>query len=154
MMVEVLCVCRRPPAWVTDATADYAQRLGRHIGLKFRYLAPEREGAAGAMRCRDEGQRVLKSLRAGTHLVALDERGDEHTSAGLASALARWRERFAHVTFAIGGADGFDSAVLEQASERWSLSRLTLPHLLVQIVVAEQIYRAWSILEGHPYHRA
>ncbi len=153
MVVEVLCVCRRPPAWVVETCADYAKRLARTDELRFRYLNPGADGADSAVRRRDEGGRIMKALKAGTHLVALDERGDEFTSLELAQRFGGWRERHDHLTFAIGGADGFDAALLAQAAERWSLSRLTLPHLLVQVVVAEQLYRATSILAGHPYHR-
>lgn len=153
MVVDVLCVCRRPPAWVTEACADYAKRLARSDELRFRYLNPGPDGADSAVRRREEAARIMKALKAGTHLVALDERGDEPTSVELAGRLGAWRERHAHVTLAIGGADGLDAPVLTAAAERWSLSRLTLPHLLVQVLVAEQIYRAASILAGHPYHR-
>ena len=153
MVVDVLCVCRRPPAWVAETCADYAKRLARSDELRFRYLNPGRDGVDSAVRRRDEGARIGKALQAGTHLVALDERGDELTSIEFATRFGSWRERHGHVTLAIGGADGFDAQVLNAAAERWSLSRLTLPHLLVQVVVAEQIYRAASILAGHPYHR-
>lgn len=153
MVVDVLCVCRRPPAWVTETCADYAKRLARSDELRFRYLNPGLDGVDSAVRRRDEGVRIGKALKAGTHLVALDERGVELTSTEFAARFGGWRERHAHVTLAIGGADGLDAQVLSTAAERWSLSRLTLPHLLVQVVVAEQIYRAASILAGHPYHR-
>ena len=149
----MLCVCRRPPAWVAEVCADYRKRLARTDELGFRYLNPGPDGANSIVRRRDEGVRIMKALKAGTHLVALDERGDELTSVELATRFSGWRERHGHVTLAIGGADGFDTQVLSAAAERWSLSRLTLPHLFVQVVVAEQIYRAASILAGHPYHR-
>ena len=86
--------------------------------------------------------------------MALDVTGDALSSPELAGWLGEWRTRHTDVTLLIGGADGLDTGLRERAAQRWSLSRLTLPHLLVQIIVAEQIYRAWSILEGHPYHRA
>ena len=153
MLIEVLCVCRRPPAWVVEVCADYSKRLARSDELRFRYLNPGPDGADSVVRRRDEGQRIIKALKSGTHLVALDERGEELTSVELATRLGSWRERHGHVSLAVGGADGFDAQVLGAAAERWSLSRLTLPHLFVQVVVAEQIYRAASILAGHPYHR-
>lgn len=153
MEVEVLCVCRRPPAWVTELCADYAKRLKRTDELAFRYLNPGADGVDSAVRRRDEGARIKAALKTGTHLVALDERGEAFSSVELARRFAEWRERHKHVTLAIGGADGFDAALLRSAAERWSLSRLTLPHLFVQAVVAEQLYRAASILAGHPYHR-
>ncbi len=153
MVVDVLCVCRRPPAWVVESCADYTKRLARTDQVHFRYLNPGPDGVDSAVRRREEGARMHKALKAGTHLVALDERGDELSSVELATRFGGWRERHAHLTLAIGCADGFDAALLAAAAERWSLSRLTLPHLLVQVVVAEQLYRAASILAGHPYHR-
>lgn len=153
MMVEVLCVCRRPPVWVSDVCADYTKRLKRTDELGFRYLTPGADGVDSAVRRRDEGTRIKAALKTGTHLVALDERGEAWSSVELAQRLSHWRERHKHVTLAVGGADGFDADLLQSAAERWSLSRLTLPHLFVQVVVAEQIYRAASILAGHPYHR-
>ncbi|MCC6710443.1 MAG: 23S rRNA (pseudouridine(1915)-N(3))-methyltransferase RlmH [Gammaproteobacteria bacterium] len=153
MLVEVLCVCRRPPAWVSELCADYARRLKRSDELTFRYLNPGPDGVDSAVRRRDETSRIKAALKTGTHLVALDERGDAWSSVELAQRFAQWRERHKHLTLAIGGADGFDAALLDSAAESWSLSRLTLPHLFVQVVIAEQLYRAASILVGHPYHR-
>ena len=153
MVVDVLCVCRRPPAWVRETCADYAKRVARSDELRFRFLNAGPDGVDSMVRRRDEGARIGKALRAGSHLVALDERGDALTSMEFATRFGRWRERHDHLTLVIGGADGLDAQILNSAAERWSLSRLTLPHLLVQVVVAEQIYRAASILAGHPYHR-
>ena len=153
MIVDVLCVCRRPPAWVTEVCADYAKRLSRSDELRFRYLSPGPDGVASLVRRRDESTRIKKALKAGSYVVTLDEGGDELSSVELATRFAVWRERHAHLSLVIGGADGFDPRVLAAANECWSLSRLTLPHLLVQVVVAEQLYRAASILAGHPYHR-
>lgn len=154
MRLDVLCVCRRPPPWVRDTTSDYSQRLPRDLILEFAYVAPGRDSVSAAERRRDEGVRLLKRIKPAARLVALDERGSEVDSATVAQWLRDWRAEGAPVTLAIGGADGLDSTVLERAQCRWSLSRLTLPHLIVQILVAEQLYRAWSIVDGHPYHRA
>ncbi|MGE0486742.1 MAG: 23S rRNA (pseudouridine(1915)-N(3))-methyltransferase RlmH [Gammaproteobacteria bacterium] len=154
MRLDVLCVCRRPPRWVVEVTADYARRLPRGIELSFHYVAPGGDALASVERRRDEAARVLKRLRAGTPVVALDVGGDEVDSPGVARWLSDWRARDAELAFVVGGADGHGDAVLERSRQRWSLSRLTLPHLLVQVVLAEQIYRAWTILDGHPYHRA
>ena len=153
MVVDVLCVCRRPPAWVSELCADYTRRLKRSDELNFRYLNPGADGVDRAVRRRDEGARIKAALKTGTHFVALDERGEHWSSVELAQRLGQWRERHKHLTLAIGGADGFDTQLVDGAAERWSLSRLTLPHLFVQVVIAEQLYRAASILAGHPYHR-
>ena len=154
MLLEVLGVCRRPPAWVTETCADYAKRLGRQLELRFRFITPGQDGIDSAIRRRDEAQRLRKALAADTHVVALDERGEEWTSVEFARRVAEWRERHAHLSFVIGGADGFDADFLAATQTSWSLSRLTLPHLFVQVLVAEQLYRAVSIAAGHPYHRS
>lgn len=154
MRCEVLCIARRPPAWVAEVTAEYTKRLGRALELSFRLLAPGPDNTSVDARKRDEAQRLLKARAAGSLLVALDEHGREHTSAELSARLEAWRTRGQDLCLAIGGADGHGPAVLEAAAESWSLSRLTLPHQMVQVIVAEQLYRALSMLEGHPYHRA
>lgn len=154
MLLEALCVCRRPPAWVSDAVTGYTRRLPRSLGLEFVYLGPGPDSASAAVRRRDEGVRLLRRLDDGVPLIALDVRGKVHTSEAFAAALGRLRDEHRRVAFAVGGADGLAEPVLERAAARWSLSALTLPHLLVQVVLAEQVYRAWSILDGHPYHRA
>jgi 23S rRNA (pseudouridine1915-N3)-methyltransferase len=154
MLIEIVCVCRRPPAWVSTMTSDYAKRLARHLALQLRYVAPGPESATREVRRRDEASRVEKILRPGSLVVALDCGGDPLSSMDLATRLDIWRQSQSAVTLLIGGADGLDPDLMARASQRWSLSNLTLPHLLVQIIVTEQIYRAWSILEGHPYHRA
>lgn len=146
-------MCRRPPSWVRDATAEYAKRLGRRLTLEFRYVAPGADALAAQARRADEARRMLKVLPAGVPLVALDVAGRAFDSEGFAARLAEWRARHPHMVFAIGGADGLAPTLIEAATERWSLSPLTLPHLLVQVVLAEQLYRAVTIAEGHPYHR-
>jgi 23S rRNA (pseudouridine1915-N3)-methyltransferase len=153
MRLDVLCVCRRPPPWIRDATQDYSQRLPRDLTLEFAYVAPGLNSVSAAERRRDEGLRLLKRLKPDVRLVALDERGTEVDSDTVAQWLKAWRAGGKPVALAIGGADGLDSAILGRAERQWSLSRLTLPHLVVQIIVAEQLYRAWTIDGGHPYHR-
>lgn len=151
--LEILCVCRRPPAWVTDATAEYAKRLPRELKLAFTYIAPGHDKLDSLARRRDEGTRVAKKLDDGQTVIALDERGIEGDSRKVAGWLTAWREQYGRLAFVVGGADGLDEALLARARFRWSLSRLTLPHQLVQVLLAEQLYRAWSITAGHPYHR-
>ncbi|MGR8920330.1 MAG: 23S rRNA (pseudouridine(1915)-N(3))-methyltransferase RlmH [Gammaproteobacteria bacterium] len=154
MQLEVLCVCRRPPGWVSEAVAQYTRRLPRTLSLDFVFLAPGPDSASAAVRRNDEGTRLLGRLKHGVPLVALDVGGKTQSSEAFAAALGRLRDEHRRLALAVGGADGLADAVLERATARWSLSALTLPHLLVQVVVAEQVYRAWTILEGHPYHRA
>lgn len=154
MLIEVLCVCRRPPTWVRDVTGEYAKRLPRGFALEFVYVAPGHDRLDARLRRTDEATRLLKRVTAGAPLVALDDSGEVFDSAQFSARVACLRAEHHKLQIAIGGADGLGEAVFERAQSRWSLSRLTLPHLLVQVVLAEQIYRAWSIADGHPYHRA
>lgn len=154
MIIEVLSVCRRPPGWVTDAADEYAKRLAGDVTIKFKHLAPGRHTLSAAERRKDEAKRLSKALKQDAHAIALDIQGEQYSSETLAKRLDRWRGDFKQVTLVIGGPDGLETEFLSRAASRWSLSKLTLPHLLVQIIVAEQIYRAWTILERHPYHRA
>ena len=132
---------------------EYAKRLVGDITLTFKYVAPGRATASAAERRAEEAKRLIKALKPDTHLIALDMQGEEKTSEALAKRLDAWRRDFDRVALVIGGPDGLGSAIKTRAASCWSLSKLTLPHLLVQIIVAEQIYRAWTILERHPYHR-
>lgn len=153
MRIDVFGVCRRPPPWVRDATQAYTRRMPRDVSVAFSYVAPGQDSLPSVERRRDEAQRLLKRIKPATHLVALDEHGVEADSPAVARWLDEWRSDGTDVALVIGGADGLGEAIFDQARQRWSLSRLTLPHLLVQLVVAEQLYRAWSIIDGHPYHR-
>lgn len=154
MHIEVLSVCRRPPRWVSDTTAEYAKRLPRDFTLGFDYLAPGQERVSTTVRKRDEATRLLKRVADDQYLIALDEHGSSATSEQFAASLGKLREQARKIVLIIGGADGLDEAVLARADACWTLSALTLPHLLVQVLLAEQIYRAWTILEQHPYHRS
>ena len=154
MRIDVVSVCRRPPAWVKSATDEYAKRLSRDVQLVFSQVMPGRNGMSVAERVSDEGRRLVKAIPARAHVVALDREGAEYSSEEVAALLASWRERYAAVALLIGGADGLAHAVRERSDACWSLSRLTLPHLLVQVLLAEQLYRAWAIITQHPYHRS
>jgi 23S rRNA (pseudouridine1915-N3)-methyltransferase len=103
---------------------------------------------------RAEGERLLAAIPSGSRVIALDERGQEWNTVELAKRLTGWLQEGRDLSLLIGGPDGLDAACRDRAERLWSLSRLTLPHPLVRIVVAEQLYRAWSLLHHHPYHRA
>jgi 23S rRNA (pseudouridine1915-N3)-methyltransferase len=153
--IHLIAVGTRMPDWVQSAYADYAARLPRECRLELREIAAgERGKNADIERLkREEGERVLKALPRGAQAIALDERGEALDSTGWAQALARWRQSGNDMALLIGGPDGHAPEVLARSTTRWSLSRLTLPHPLVRVVVAEQLYRASSILANHPYHR-
>ncbi|ROR34868.1 23S rRNA (pseudouridine(1915)-N(3))-methyltransferase RlmH [Inmirania thermothiophila] len=151
MRVHLLSVAARVPSWVAEGYRDYARRLGRGLELRLREIRPA--GGEPARARAEEGRRLLAAVPRGARLVALDERGELWDTRGLARRLAAWAAEGRDLALAVGGAEGLDGAVLGQAELRWSLSPLTLPHALVRVIVAEQLYRAWSLLGGHPYHR-
>ena len=144
------------PTWVQAGYQEYATRLPRECALHLIEIpAGKRSPHADLPRIvRTEGERLLAAVPAGSRLIALDERGQEWTTVALAEQLTGWLREGRDLSLLIGGPDGLAAACCERAEQLWSLSRLTLPHPLVRIVVAEQLYRAWSLLHHHPYHRA
>ncbi|WP_434111972.1 23S rRNA (pseudouridine(1915)-N(3))-methyltransferase RlmH [Methylocaldum sp. GT1TLB] len=155
MRIHLVAVGNRMPDWVTEAYSEYAKRLPRECELVLKEIAPAKRGKnADIVRLtEDEGERMLAALPRDVHVVALDVAGKEWSTPDLAAALAHWLESGRDVALLVGGPDGLSPACLERANQRWSLSKLTFPHPVVRIIVAEQIYRAWSILQHHPYHR-
>ena len=143
------------PAWVQEGFHEYARRMPPEIRLELVELKPEERGAGRSVEKAKaaEGTRILDAIPASATVVALDERGKAVTTQGLSTMLAGWMRDGSHPAFVIGGADGLDAAVKQRADKLVSLSALTLPHALVRVVLAEQLYRAWTILAGHPYHR-
>jgi len=153
--MRILAVGSRMPKWVREAYDDYTARLapGLKISLTQIEAAPrtDRQPARKAMEI--EGKRLLAGLDNDEYVVALDEHGTELTTRELASWLAARMGDGRDLSFLIGGPDGLAPEVLARSSFKWSLSRLTFPHALVRVVLAEQLYRAHSVLANHPYHR-
>jgi 23S rRNA (pseudouridine1915-N3)-methyltransferase len=153
--VRVIAVGTRMPAWVKSACDDYLTRLKSSLGVSLQPLEAATRTAAGdphrAMAT--EGRRLLEALRPGEFVAALDERGTQLSTRELAAWLKLRMQEGADLAFLIGGADGLAPQVLERANFKWSLSRLTLPHAMVRVLLSEQLYRAHSILVNHPYHR-
>jgi 23S rRNA (pseudouridine1915-N3)-methyltransferase len=155
MRVRLIAVGSRAPGWVRTACEDYIARLGSRLRVSVTEigLSPRSRGASVERAVAREGERVLAALRREDYLVALDERGTEFSTRELAAWLRTRMEEGTDVAFVIGGPDGLAPEVLSRSRLRWSLSRLTLPHALVRVLLAEQLYRATSLLAGHPYHR-
>lgn len=156
MRVRLVAAGTRLPAWMSAGYEDYARRLPPETPLTLHEIAVARAGAKGdvARGVRDEGERMLAQVPAGCYAVALDVTGRAYDTAALAQW---WAKRLADgrdLAFLIGGPDGLAPACLARADERLSLSALTLPHGLARVVLAEALYRAASLLKGHPYHRA
>lgn len=155
MKVVVAAVGRGMPDWVAAGYHEYARRLTGNCHLELREIkAPRRRGGDVEKIRGREGELLLQAVADTSLRIALDEGGRPWTTRQLAHHLGGWLEDGTDVGLMVGGADGLDPHVREQAHGVWSLSPLTLPHMLVRVVVAEQIYRAWSIISGHPYHRA
>lgn len=155
MHVRLIAVGERMPHWVAEGFAEYAKRLSHDLPLELVEIKPGARGKGrdDARAIADEGAAILAALPRDAHVVALDGRGSEWSSEKLSLQLANWRMAGRDVAFLIGGPDGHSRDVLQRADQRWSLGPLTLPHMLVRLVVAEQLYRAVTILNGHPYHR-
>lgn len=151
--LRLVAVGTRMPAWVQTGFEEYRKRMPREFALELREIALSRRGADTARGIEEEGAAQLAAVSSEELVVALEVDGQAWSTEELAGHMRAWREEGRRVAFLVGGPDGLSGACRERASLRWSLSRLTLPHPLVRIVVMEQLYRAWSILVAHPYHR-
>ncbi|PRH10522.1 23S rRNA (pseudouridine(1915)-N(3))-methyltransferase RlmH [Burkholderia gladioli] len=156
MKLHIVAVGHKMPGWVADGFDEYAKRMPAELRIELRELKPElRSGGRGAESVMAaERVRIEAALPKGARLVALDERGRDWTSMQLAQALPGWQQDGRDVAFVIGGADGLDPELKARADLLLRISSLTLPHGMVRVLLAEQLYRAWSITQNHPYHRA
>ena len=153
MRIRVVAVGKDRSGLYAPAVEEYARRIARHVRFEI-VEVPEARRHAGTPRAREEeAESILARLGERERVVALDERGDEETSAEFACRLGRWLERGQDVALVVGGADGLAPAVRERAAEAVALSRMTLAHRLARLVLVEQLYRALTILRGEPYHR-
>lgn len=154
MRLRIIALGQRMPAWVDAAVAEYAKRMPREHPLDIVELkpAPRTRGRSTPQLLEDEATRVLASC-AGSTLIALDERGSRWTTRDLADHLLRWRSEGRDVAFVIGSADGLADSVKARAGATVALSAMTLPHGLCRVLLTEQLYRATTLLAGHPYHR-
>jgi len=154
MRLAIVALGHRMPAWVAAGCGDYASRLPRDWPLDVVELKPEARdrGRSVAQMLATEAKR-LDAACAGATVVALDERGSAWSTREFAEHLGGWRESTRSLAFVIGSADGLDAGFKRRAAARFALSALTLPHALVRVVLIEQVYRAVSLLTGHPYHR-
>ena len=156
MHLYLIAVGERAPTWVVEGFEEYARRLRRPWMLKLKEIPAERRSrnADIARLVQAEGQRLLAAVPTGWRVVALDPTGQQCDTETLARHLGRWTDEAQNAALLIGGPDGLSADVLEKVNEVWALSALTLAHSVVRVVVAEQVYRAFSIVHGLPYHRS
>ena len=156
MRLHLLTVGNKMPTWVDEAYQDYAKRLPPDCSLTLHELpaAPRTKVYDAQKAMVWEAEKILDKVPQGAHIIALDERGTSWRSTALAEQFSRWRDVGADVYLVIGGTDGLAPAVKTRAQQLWCVSPLTLPHGMMRVVVAEALYRAWSITAKHPYHRA
>ena len=155
MRVRLLAVGTKMPDWVTRGVEEYRKRLPRDFALELEEIVPGARGKNADTRraVTQEAERIRARLRGDEHLVALEVGGKSWSTEQLARQAEGWRLEGRDVALLVGGPAGLDPALSAAADQRWSLSPLTLPHPLVRILLAEQLYRAWTLMVGHPYHR-
>jgi len=153
--IRLLAVGDRQPSWVDTAFAEYTTRLPRpwQFRLETIAIADRRKAATPARAKAAEADKLLAKLKPAEQVILLDETGRQFTSRELSKRVGDWQAAGADIAFIIGGPDGVSDEVFRRANMTWSLSSLTLPHGLARVLFAEQLYRAWSLTTGHPYHR-
>ena len=161
MQISIVAAGNKMPVWVDDVCNDYLQRMPAEFQIRVIEVSAEKRSKNQSMQAarRRETERLLAAVPANDYLIALDEHGRSLTTDQLANQFIQWQQHAKNLCFMIGGADGFDFSVQRKGHKnwpdwRWSLSSLTYPHPLVRVILAEQLYRAWSVTIGHPYHRA
>lgn len=155
MKLWLVAVGQRQPAWAEAAYQEFAKRFPPELRLELRAVKaePRGSGRSAAQLMSAEAQRIEAAIPRGARRIVLDERGERTTTRRLAARLVAWQGEGRDAVLIAGGPDGLDAALKERADETMRLSDLTLPHALVRVLVAEALYRAWSVNAGHPYHR-
>ena len=156
MHIRLLAVGDRQPSWVEEAFGIYTARFPREWKFRLDAITTVRRSKNDKSQhaMATEGEQILARLSTTEQVVLLDERGKELTSRILAARLTDWQADSRDLCFIIGGPDGVSDSIRRRADFTWSLSQLTLPHGMARVLLAEQLYRAWSLQTGHPYHRA
>lgn len=153
--MRVLTIGTRMPDWVSRGVEEYAKRMPREVFVEWCEIpASKRSRDTAESRMLDECQAIERRLKEHEAMVVLDVDGKMVSTEVIADTMATWQDQGIKVAFVIGGPDGIHPQLKSRAIARWSLGRITLPHPLVRVILAEQLYRAWSVNAGHPYHRA
>lgn len=155
MVIYLLCVGNKMPDWVNKGYVEYAKRLSGDCSLELKEIAPlKRAKNADLSRIKMlEGEKILAAMPKGSHIVALEVKGKSWSTEQLSRQLDKWLHSGQDIALMVGGPEGLSDDCVARADEKWSLSPLTLPHPLVRVLLSEQLYRAYSILKNHPYHR-
>ena len=154
LKIELIVVGTKPPGWVVDGIENYAARLRKesHFLMTEVKTAPRRKNSVNSLK-EDESKPVLAAISSAACVIALDKGGKSWSTKQFAGKLETWSQQTNHFQFLVGGPDGLAGVCLNKASEVWSLSKLTFPHFMVRVLLAEQIYRALMVNAGHPYHK-
>lgn len=155
MKLWIIAIGNKMPGWVEAGFAEYVKRMPREARIELVELKPEKRGSGKSTQqiLDAERERIVGVLPQGAKIVAMDERGEFWTTQRLAQALTGWQQQGGDVAFIIGGADGLHEDIKRRAEKLLALSAMTLPHGLARVLLAEQLYRAVTIIQGHPYHR-
>ena len=156
MKINLLAVGQKMPAWVEQGYNEYAHRMSAETRLELKEIAPGKRGKNADIKriVQDEGQRIQAAIPKNNRIVVLDVKGKAWSTEQLAERLDSWMQSGQDVCLLVGGPEGLSTDARNLGDEYWSLSALTFPHPLVRVILAEQLYRAWSVLRNHPYHRA
>jgi 23S rRNA (pseudouridine1915-N3)-methyltransferase len=155
MNIQIIAVGQKMPKWVDLAFEEYAKRLPRQQSLELSCIATasRKSGQTRQRIQQQEAQKIEQKIKPGSLLIALDEKGKHWSTLEWANQYRLWLQQYSQVNFVIGGPDGLDSALVKRANQTIALGRMTMPHGLARVVLIEQLYRVWSVVEGHPYHR-
>lgn len=155
MIIKIIAVGKRMPDWITCGYENFIKRLPREITLNLTEISPGQRSKTSntGIELKKEAEKILPVATMHSKIIVLDETGKTITSQDLADKLIQWQNENEDPCIIIGGADGLDQSVKAVAHETWSLSGMTLPHAIARLLLAEQIYRAWTINTHHPYHR-
>ncbi len=152
MKIHLIAVGKKMPDWINTGYSEFSKRMPPELQINLIEITPSTRNKSTSIEknIKEEGERIQSAIPDNSKLIVLDEKGKDFSSIALSKEMESWLPMGQDISIVIGGADGIDPVIKQQADEKWSLSSLTLPHALVRVVVAEQLYRAWSIMKGHP----
>jgi len=155
LKIHLIAVGKKIPEWINAGFSEFSKRMPPELQINLIEITPSIRNKATPIEknIKEEGERIQSAIPSNSKLIVLDEKGTSFNSIALSKKMESWLPMGQDITLVIGGANGIDPVIKKQANEKWSLSSFTLPHALARVLIAEQLYRAWSILQGHPYHR-